>query len=65
MKSIKDKTSEELIEQFEEIRDELDLKTISDWAKANDCVYNTAKKKKPATLIGRIKFIPNRKKDSE
>ena len=56
---LKELTNAELIQLFEAARDELNLKTITEFSKAHGIVYNTAKTKQPFTIVGKTKFIPD------
>lgn len=59
MEQLKQLTNLELIKLFEAVRDELNLKTITQYANDNDIVYNTAKTKVPFTTVCNTKYIPD------
>ena len=56
---LKGLTNTELIQLFEAVRDELNLKTITEYSKAHNMVYNTAKTKQPFTTVCKTKYIPD------
>ena len=57
--TLKELTNAELIQLFEAVRDELNLKTITEFSQSNKMAYNTAKTKQPFTNICGIKFLPD------
>ena len=54
-----DFTTDELIVLFEAVRDKLNLKSITSFAKDNKCAYNTAKTKVPFTSVDGTKYLPD------
>lgn len=52
-------STEELIILFESVRDKLNLKSITQYAKDNNMVYNTAKTKVPFVTVCGTKYLPD------
>ncbi len=52
-------TNAELIQLFEAVKNQLNLKTITQFAKDNDIVYNTAKTKIPFVTVCNTKYLPD------
>jgi len=52
-------TNTELIVLFEAVKNKLNLKTITQFAKDNSIVYNTAKNKIPFVIICNTKYLPD------
>ena len=52
-------TNAELIQLFEAVRDQLNLKTITNFANSHNIAYNTAKTKHPFTTVCGTKYLPD------
>ena len=56
---LKGLTNAELIQLFDAVKNQLKLKTITQFAKDNDIVYNTAKTKIPFVTVCNTKYLPD------
>lgn len=54
-------STEEQIILFESVRDKLNLKSITQYAKDNGIAYNTAKTKVPFVTVCGTKYLPDAK----